>query len=209
MAKKKPDPEKEAQIADDLLIREVDDDLRAEKLQNWWQKFGSLLVGGCVTIVVATIAYQIANSYRDGKAEERTATLLEAISLADKGQTETALSKLSPLAQENSSAGALAGLQAAYLKQKGEATMATAFESLAQQDEQPVIADLAKIQSEKLDAIGKESPFYALATEQKAIKYINGDKKPEARKLLLSLLDRTDLPNSQRQRLNELLQGVN
>ncbi len=208
MARKKPDPEKEAAIADELLIREVDDDLRAEKLQNWWQKFGSLLVGGCITIVVATIAYQIANSYRTGKAEERTAVLLEAISLADKGQTETALTKLSPLAGEDSSAGALAGLQAAYLKQQN-ADNAKAFEDLTQKDDAPIIADLAKIQTQKLDSVEEESAFYPLATEQKAIAFINNGQKPEARKLLLSLLDRNDLPGSQRQRLNELLQGVN
>ena len=208
MARKKPDPEKEAAIADELLIREVDEDLRAEKLQNWWQKFGSLLVGSCVTIVVATIAYQIATSYRTGKAEERTAVLLEAISLADKGQTQTALTKLSPLAEDSSSAGALAGLQAAYLKQQ-DAQDTKAFEPLAEQDEQPVIADLAKIQTQKLDDVPEESAFYPLATEQKAIDFINKGQKPEARKLLLSLLDRNDLPNSQRQRLNELLQGVN
>ena len=79
MARKPKDKQQEAEIADDVLIREVDDELRAEKLQAWWQRFGSMLVGACVVIVIATIAYQIASSYKSSSSSTSTFSLLKVV----------------------------------------------------------------------------------------------------------------------------------
>lgn len=205
----KEDKDKQTDMADDMLIREVDDELRAERLQNWWQRFGSLLVGSCVTIILATIAYQLATSYRISQAEERTAILLEAQSFADKKQYDTALKKLSPLTEEASDASHMAQLQAAYLEQKQAKETAKNYEKIAQQSEHSAIRDVARLQANAWNTIDANSPFYSLAGEQKVISLLRENKKDEAKTILLSLLDLQTLPADQRQRLNELLQGVN
>ncbi len=203
MAKKPKDKKQEAEIADDVLIREVDDEMRAERLQAWWQKFGSLLVGACVFIVLATIAYQIADSYRVSQAEDSTAQLLKAQEAVEKGQTETALKELNTLATEGSDAADLAKLQAAYLSDD-----AKPFEELSKNANVTAIANAAHLQLGKTDTT-KETIFYPLEAEQKAVALLSEGKQQEARTLLLALLDRVDIPSSQRTRLNELLQGAN
>lgn len=201
--KKKKDPKKEAEVAEEILIREVDDEIRAEKLQAWWQKFGSMIVAGCVTLVVATIAYQLASSYRTSAAEESTTILLQAQKAADKGQTETAINTLKPLFKESSAAADLAKLKAAYLKPEQ-----ADFAKIAQEAEQKAVRATAQLQAASPE-MSKESIFYPLEAERHIVSLLKEDKKQEARTLLLSLLDRNDLPSSQRQRLNELLQGAN
>lgn len=203
MAKKKQDKQKEAAASEDVLIREVDDELRAEKLHTWWQQFGSLLVGACVIVVLATIAYQLASSYRTSQAEHATAILLEAQKEIDRGQTDTALTELKPLTEENSEAAELAKLQAAYLTGDEQS-----FKALAQEADNKAIADASHLQATNGN-LKKDSVFYSLEAEQKAVRLLNEGKKEEARTLLLALLDRNDIPASQRQRLNELLQGAN
>lgn len=204
---KKPQPEDEdiIDLSKDVLIREVDDELRAEKLQQWWQRFGSLLVGGCVAIVLATIAYQLATSYRHSQAEDRTAILLAAQSAVDKGQTDTALKELAKLKDDSSGAGAMAKLQEAYLQKDTAALKALAEDRSAPE----VIRDLARLQTGQYDAISDDSVFFPLAGEQMAVALMQQGKKDEARIQINALLDRDDIPASQRNRLNELLQGVN
>lgn len=194
----------EAARADDLLIREVDDDLRAERIHNLWNKFGSLLIGACVTVVLATIAYQMANSYRNSSAEENTAILLEAQSFADKGQIETAVKKLEPLMDKKDGSAYIAKLQNAALSKNTKY-----YSELSKQNDYPAIRDVAHIESGQTSSVKADSAFYSIAAEQKAVALIENNKTNEARLLLLKLLDNKAIPNSQRARLNELLQGVN
>ena len=205
--KKKHDPEKEAQIADDLLIREVDDELRAEKLQHWWQRFGSLLVGACVVVVLATVAYQLASSYRNSKAEERASILLEATELAEKGQKNTAIETLKPLAEKDGGAAFVARLkQANFADEKEAQKHYTALAETAKTF--PAIENLAQLQTGQWEAIGEGEPFSPLALEQKALNLIAKGEKKEAQEILLTLMGRADVPSSQKRRLNELLQGA-
>ena len=206
MAKKKNDPERDAAIADDLLIREVDDELRAEKLQNWWQRFGTILIGACATVVVATIAYQFATSYRQSQAEERTSLLLEATSLVEKGQVDTAQKKLATLSEQENGAGKLASLISLGLKDEQNAE---ALNALSEQNTQAAIRDVARLQKSDYASLSEGDPLYPIAAENKAISLLLAGKKVEARALILSLIGSEAVPSGQRKRLSELLQEAN
>lgn len=205
--KKSPNDKTPAAMGEELLIREVDEELRAERLHHWWQRFGSLLVSACVLVILATIAYQTVTSWQRSEAEQQTATLLEALRLTEKSQYDSAIQKLTPLSEESTATAELAQLSIAYIEhQKSGET--TRFTPVSEEGNDPLLRDLAALQQGKFEAIPQDSAFYPLAAEQKALSLAEQGQKEEARTLLLALLDRSDIPSGQRQRLNEWMQEV-
>jgi len=45
-------------MSDDSFIREVDDELRTERVQNIWKKYGKLLIAGAAAVVIGTAGYR-------------------------------------------------------------------------------------------------------------------------------------------------------
>ena len=43
-------------MSDDGFFREVEEELRSERLKNFWERFGVLIVAGAVLIVVLIVA---------------------------------------------------------------------------------------------------------------------------------------------------------
>ena len=200
-------PDRSQHAADDLLIREVDDELRAEKLQAWWQRFGSMLVTACVVVVLATVIYQIASSYRQSNAEEVTSLLLASQSDVEKGKNESAISHLEQAIAKDARNKPLAQAQLAALKASGDAKDFSGFDELKQTDD-AAYQGLAKLQTNQLDGLDASSLLYPLAAEQQAVKLIAQGKQAEAAKLLRPLLDNSALSSKQISRLQELLQGA-
>ena len=50
-------------MSDDSFIREVDEELRSEQVQQVWQRYGKLIVGGAIAIVLAVGAYRYYHYY--------------------------------------------------------------------------------------------------------------------------------------------------
>lgn len=61
------------------IFREVDEDLRRDRLEKLWQRHGNTLIGVAVLIVVATAAFVVWQRWHHGKLEERTGLLVEAV----------------------------------------------------------------------------------------------------------------------------------
>lgn len=129
------------------LLREIQEDLRRERLEKLWQRYGSVLIGAALAIVVAVAAYQAwkawelsrreAHSEAFIKAEERAANdpvaAAEAFSaLADRGRSGLAV---------------LAGFrQAALLADAGKLEDAAAeYAALAARVDHPLYRDLARL----------------------------------------------------------------
>ncbi len=209
MAKKRTpeDKERQAAIADDLLIREVDEEMRAQKMQNWWNRFGNSVIAACVLVVLATIAYQVVTSYQRTRSEERTAIIIDAQNAAEKSQLTTALNKLEALKDDDSAAGQFAALQGAYIQYK-ESGKRDAFQALADSANRDEIQDVAKLQVNSPD-MAKTALFYPLQMEQNIVSLMTAQKNDEAKELILALLDRKDITPEQEKRLSEYLQGLN
>ena len=45
-------------MSDDSFIREVDEELRSDRVQEFWNKYGKLVIGVAVAIVVVTGGYR-------------------------------------------------------------------------------------------------------------------------------------------------------
>lgn len=83
--------------AADLLIREVDDDLRQESLEKLWKKYGALMVGGAVAVILAVAGTQAWNTWRHNQDLESSRRFGEAVQLLDKGDKAKGLDALTAL----------------------------------------------------------------------------------------------------------------
>lgn len=115
-------------MSDDSFFREVDEELRSETLQNFWQRYGKVLIGVAVAIVVGVGGW---NYYEYSKRTEAAASgdaFMEAVDLAEEGKNDEALAKLQALENEASPTyRALARLRAASeLAAKGDKPAAVA-----------------------------------------------------------------------------------
>jgi hypothetical protein len=84
----------------DLLIKEVDEDLRHEQLEQMWKKYGSLLVTAAVALVLGVAGWQ---AWRAWDTKQRQASSLhyyEATQLADNGRRDQALAALAKLSAD-------------------------------------------------------------------------------------------------------------
>lgn len=102
------------------IFREVDEDLRRDRMQRLWERYGALIVGAAVLIVAATAGYVLWQRWQASEQEQRTAVLLQAVApleVAEGATPDTAAA----IAALDAAAGQLDGAHAtlARLRQAG------------------------------------------------------------------------------------------
>ena len=109
-------------MSDDSFIREVDEELRSDRVQEFWTKYGKLLIAGAVGIVLVTGGTKFYQYYTQQQAASAGDSFMEAVRLADGGKADEAISKLRELQEAGSPTyAALARMRAAAeLAKKGE-----------------------------------------------------------------------------------------
>lgn len=119
---------------DDTLIREVEEELRRERMQELWNRYGTYFVIGAVAVVAMVGGVRL---YKDREASAATAAgkaFESAIALAEKSKADEAKAAFEDIAK-NGPAGyaALARLQlaAAAVKAGDKAKAAAAYTALA------------------------------------------------------------------------------
>lgn len=108
------------------LFRELQEEARRDRALAWWKRYGKLLIGGSVALVVVTAAF-VAWEQREARvASDRAARLTAALMLPE-AERAGALAVLAGDAP-SSPAGALAAFQAAaLLEQEGKNAEALAL----------------------------------------------------------------------------------
>ncbi|MEO0543381.1 MAG: tetratricopeptide repeat protein [Pseudomonadota bacterium] len=84
-------------MSNDSFIREVDEELRTDKLKDFWSRYGLLIVGGAIAIALGTAAWVGWQSYTTSQANASGDRYLEALNLASEGNSQEALQKLAEL----------------------------------------------------------------------------------------------------------------
>ncbi|MCM2473057.1 tetratricopeptide repeat protein [Rhizobium sp. CG5] len=112
----------------DSFIREVNEELRSEQMQSVWKRFGLIIIGVAVLIVVGTAAYRGYEYWHEGRASVSGDRFLTALKLANEGKSEDALAVLAVLEKEGHGAyPVLARLRAAtVMAEKGDTSGAIA-----------------------------------------------------------------------------------
>lgn len=121
-------------MSDDSFMREVEDELRSDKVSNFWQKYKYLVIGGAIAIVVGTAGSGLYDSYTKSAAGLSGDQFLSAIELSNDGKHDQAIAALEILGNDGvGQYPALAKVRlAAELAKKGDAQKAIeAFDVIA------------------------------------------------------------------------------
>ncbi|GIL02269.1 MAG: membrane protein [Alphaproteobacteria bacterium] len=121
-------------MSDDSFIREVDEELRQDRMRDLWKRYGSLLIGAAILVVLATAGWRGWQYYAERRAAQAGDAFLAAIELSGQGKHDEAIAALDELAARAHGAyPALARLRvAAELAAKGDdAAALQAYDAIA------------------------------------------------------------------------------
>ena len=87
-------------MSDDLFIREVDEELRQDKLKTLWRRYGLIIIGGATAIILTVAGVVGYDHWRTSQASASGDRFLTALNAAESGDTETAIAELDALAED-------------------------------------------------------------------------------------------------------------
>ena len=206
------------------IFQEVDEELRQENYLKLWRKYGGVLIGVVVAIIVVTAVYVGWRDYRTAQRLEEGARFVEAVDLAASEQTEAALAALASLAQEADTGYAtLASLrQAALLADGGDVAGAVAiYDRIAAdadvdrgfRDLAVILSTLSTLETSAPDAMlarlgpltSEGNPWRHTALELSALVAQRTGDAGRAREIYAGLADDAEAPPSLRSRATEML----
>jgi hypothetical protein len=136
---------------DDSFIREVNEELRSDKLRFIWRRFGRVIIALAVLVVLGTAAYSGYRYWAGNQASDTGDKFIAALALADQNKTDDALAALTAIEKDgHGSYPLLAQMRAASLQaQKGDKAGAIAAFTAIGKDSSapPVIQDAARIRA--------------------------------------------------------------
>ena len=139
--------------AGDLLIKEVDEDLRREQYTRLWQAYGKYAIAGAVAIVLGVAGHQAWQSWRDKQFQKEAAEFAAADTLIEAGKSREAEAKLTEIAGHDGSGFATAAaLRHAQLQSEaGDLTGALAtYDALSHSGAPSLFRDLATLKGAML-----------------------------------------------------------
>lgn len=209
------------------LIREVDEELRAERALRLWKTYGKYVIGAAILVVVVTAAVV---AWKDQQRKSREADggrYAAALALAYEGKVAEAGQAFAGVAKDGGSGyRALAGLHEAALKSRaGDAAGAiAAYDALAADSGLPSeMRDLATALSvlnaldtvdteaaaKRLEPLAKDGQVWRFtARELLAALALRRNDAPRAKELYKSIADDADSPPALRARATEMLSGL-
>jgi len=132
------------------IFQEVDEDVRRERLEKLWQRYGHFAIAGCILIVVAVGAWRGYEWWENKKAAKSGAAFESAVALAEAGKHQEAEAAFAKLAADGSAGyRPLARLrEAAELSRSDKAAAVKAYDEIAaDKSAGQVVQDLAVLRS--------------------------------------------------------------
>jgi hypothetical protein len=161
------------------FFREVDEEVRRDRILQLWTKYRYLLIAGAILLVAGTGAWRLYFQYRDSAAEAAGAKFEAAMQLSREGKSDEAVAAFEAIAKSAPKGYAtLARLRAADETAARDPQAAiTAFEALAASPGiDPLYQDFAKLRAAMLridtdDPLEFERKFAPLASDTFAYRY--------------------------------------
>ncbi len=210
---------------DDPLLREINDELKQERMSKLWKAYGGYAVGGALALVIGVAGIQAWRSYDLNRRTEAGERFAAAQALVEKNKPADAVAAFEAIAKDGDGYALLARFRAAaLLGTSGDAGAAVAaYVALADDnDVEPLYRDLAVVLGtfQELNASGGKSgalkdraqtlakgdgPWRLSAKEATALVALaRGDRKT-ANALFKELAEYAGAPQALRGRANEML----
>lgn len=133
-------------MSQDNIFREIDEELRSDRMRALWRRFGPFVIGAAVAIVVLVAANEGWSWYTKSRSASASEELYAALEAADRGDLAGAQAQLDALVS-NGSGGypVLAEFRkAALLAEEGDVAAAvSAYDALANSQSNPRMRELA------------------------------------------------------------------
>lgn len=200
---------------EDGFLREVEEELRRERLEKIWKQYGTYIIVAALLIVVGVAGYKYVESSRLAAAQKTGARYQEALALVEDGKEGSAAKEFETIASEGGKGyQALAQLQlaGALLKEGKSEDALAAYQKLADNGSADKMlsqyaalqvaslrlgkADFTEMQNRLNPLIGDESPWRYSARELLGLAAFKAGKNDEARNLLTPLLVDQKAPRS-------------
>ena len=138
-------------MSDDSFFREVNEEIRQDRARALWDRFGSLIIGVAVAVVVGTGAYVAWEYWSENRANAAGDSFASALTLANAGQNDEALQALGEIERDGYGAYPLLARMrsATVLFEKGDAQGAIAgFDAVSTDNSAPAsIRDMARLRA--------------------------------------------------------------
>lgn len=136
---------------DDSFIREVNEELRSDRMRDAWRRYGKILIAAAVILVVGTAGWRGYEYWQSREAAKSGDVFLTALNQIEAGNLDAAKQTLAQLKQEgHGSYPVLAQLRAATLLSEAGDTAAaiSAFSSIGKDRDVPdAVRDAAKLRA--------------------------------------------------------------
>ncbi len=204
------------------IFREVDEDLRRDRAEHVFKKYGGYMIAAGVALVAGTGGYTAWRNWQQSKQQQDTASLVTAISQTAQGPEKGIEALAAYAGGADARMAALAQFNAAALlvRQGKPADAATVYDGIAGNGAvDPVYRDLATLQAAiqrletgdpaqlaaKLQPLTAEaSPWRFTARELTAVLAARSGDKDKARGLFQQLADDQQAPSGVRSRAADL-----
>ncbi|WP_421780950.1 tetratricopeptide repeat protein [Kiloniella litopenaei] len=208
------------------IFQEVEEDLKRERVEVLWKKYGKWAIGAAVLIVAATAGFQGWESYQSTVQAEKSAAFASALELSQADKTDEATKALAPLAQSDDGYGTLARFeQARLLAESGDTSAAVkVWDEIAAsspplstlKDVAALLAamhlvengDLADVKQRLAGLAVANGAFRYSAIELQAIVALREGDNVAAKALFQQLIDDVDAPNGIKSRSSQILESL-
>jgi hypothetical protein len=216
-------------LSQESLLREIDEDIRREKYAKLWKRYGNLVIGAAVLLVVAVAGYQLWQQHVQDERDAAGARFTQALALArtDRAAAEQAMRDIAEDAPDGYAM--LATLQqAALLAQNGDrqgarsiyqelqksaddrtySQLAVLLDALTALEGEalPIDADAVRSKLEPLTVVG--NPWRFTARELIAVLAWRSGQMAEARTQLSALAADPQTPVDIRGRAQQMLTQI-
>ena len=213
---------KDQDQAADILIHEVDEDLRREQYLKLWRAYGKYAIAAIAAIILGVAGHQAWLSWRDRQFQAEAAKYQAAEELTTAGKQNEALVKLAEIAGGKGGFAMAAGFRRAELQvESGDlAAAAASYDAISKSDAPAQFRDLATLKGAMLtldkddpEALAKRiqpitnaaNPWHFTAIEMMAMLANRRGDKDQAIKYFKQLADDAQAPQGARSRASEML----
>ena len=198
------------------LVREIEEDIRQERIDKLWHSFGKIIVASSLAIILVTIGVVVYQNHTRSIAMDNTAQMLKGMDRINIEDFKGAVALFDQMSQDPKSGYyGLAMLRKAqsYAALGQVADAQKTYETLAKTD--PFTGPLAKMLSygndagsEVLPAPDKSAPLYYMQCEFRAWQLFQQGKKEQAIDQFAAIVADDQAPATIRERVSEVLQHI-